>query len=89
MQCMHACRYYADVMVAFLEDHAWAAAMGSPDGAPKGPPSPLPAPLIPNNYEQGHQCAINEDLFAQFEASQVTASLDQAACFCILMCLNS
>ncbi|CAL8471752.1 g11294 [Coccomyxa elongata] len=63
-------RYYADVMVAFLEDHAWAAATGSPDGLLTGPRSPLPAPLIPNNYEHGQQCAIDEALVTLVQPSQ-------------------
>ncbi|CAL8471753.1 g11295 [Coccomyxa elongata] len=63
-------RYYADVMVAFLQDHAYAAATGPSTGPPTGPPHPLPAPLIPSNYEHGSQCAINEALITLVQPSQ-------------------
>ncbi len=59
-------------MVAFLQDHAYAAATGPSTGPPTGPPDPLPAPLIPSNYEHGSQCAINEDLFTLVQPSPVT-----------------
>ncbi|BDA47126.1 hypothetical protein COCOBI_09-5810 [Coccomyxa sp. Obi] len=75
-------RYYADVMVAFLQDHAWAAATGPLSGPPTGPRSPLPAPLIPNNYEHGQQCAINEALITLVESSQGWEWVDQGKSGC-------